>query len=190
MARNIWGDNPASYEEISGRMRQQREEDLKRGEERAKKKYAVGEADPSAFRDIIKQRQEQTQGLTGEERQAMEQQGLRAIQQAEQTQARQLAARQGAAGIRGGLAMAQQRDVAEQGLEARAGLAQDIFLENINKRREALNQLESTLGRERLGGLTMEFGEAGLGAAERGAAIQSAVGGLQTEQRTPKAGKK
>jgi hypothetical protein len=139
--------------------------------------------------DIISRRREQLEGLTSGEKNLLETQGIGGIQQAEQGALRQLRGIQGATGVRGATAGAQQADVLQEGLMARGDLQRDIVMQDINARRQALDNLETTLGKERLGFLTRELGEAGLGAAERGAAIQHVVGMAQANA-PQKVGKK
>ncbi|MHA2064492.1 MAG: hypothetical protein ACXABY_08940 [Candidatus Thorarchaeota archaeon] len=166
---------------VSQQFQKQRQEDLTRGRERASEVFADVQA--GDIEDIISRRREQLAGLTPEEQQALEQQGIGGIQQAEQGALRQLRGAQGAAGVRGAQAGAQQADILSQGVEARGDLQRDILIQDISQRRTALDQLEKSLTGERTGAQARELGEASLGASDRGAAIGLITGAKQAESR-------
>lgn len=175
--------------------RAEREKDLAEGRQRGEELFGQGslgtrsQQDISqSFQDIIKQRQEQAKGFTQEEQNALEAQALGGINQATQTQLRQLRGIQGAQGLRGGVAAAQQAQALQEGQQAAANAQRDIFLQNLGARRQALSELENTIGQEqqragqeRFGQLSTEFGFAGLGAAERGGVSQQILGEQQAE---------
>jgi len=158
---------------------QQRAEDLQKGGKAASEKFA--QVGPTDLQSIIEQRKQQLAGLTPEERNDLTQAGTENVQRAESTALRQLRGAQGQAGVRGAQAGAQQADVLKAGLGARGDVERGVLLQDIAGRREALNQLESTFGRERAGFLARQLGEAALGSADRGAAIGLITGAKQAQ---------
>jgi hypothetical protein len=166
---------------LSNEFGRQRREDLARGKEAAAERFA--EVGPQDLQSVIDTRREQTQGLTAQERSDLSQSGLENVQRAEQTALRQLRGAQGQAGVRGAQAGAQQADILKAGLSARGDVERGIMLQDIAQRRQALDQLESTFGRERAGFMAREMGEAALGAADRGAAIGLLSGARQAQTR-------
>lgn len=82
--------------------------------------------------------------------------------------------RQTAGGVKGGIAFAQNQAVNNAALGARAGAERDLSLADMQRRRDALNELEGTVGKERFGGLASSL-------AERQLAMQQA-GQAQTGQ--------
>ena len=180
-------------QELLDQARKGREEDLAAGRARGQELFGQGSLGTRTqdeisgdFADIIARRKAALDGLTPEERNALESQALAGINQATQTQLRQLRGIQGAQGLRGGIASAQQAQALQQGQQAAAEAQRDIFLQNIGARRQALSDLENTIGseqqraqQEKFGQLSTEFGFAGLGAAERGAVAQQALGEQQ-----------
>jgi len=137
--------------------------------------------------DLINRRKEQLGGLSQEEQNAFRSQALGGIQQGQQDQQRQLMARLGASGLRGGAAAAQQANLAKEALKQQAQAEQNLFTQNVDRRRQALDAYEGSMGRarqeelgllakEKGGILQTELGQAGMGAQERGAAMSQAAG--------------
>jgi hypothetical protein len=124
----------------------------------------------------------------------MRDQNMKSILQGQQAGARDLARNQARAGVRGGLASAQQGAFAQQGQGQLADQERQLFLENIAQKRGALDQFEqsqtgaeatdlgklqynqSQAAKELLGKLSTEMGYGSLGSADRSAAMQSALG--------------
>lgn len=136
--------------------------------------------------DLINRRKEQLGGLSPEEQNAFRSQALGGIQRGQQDQQRQLMARLGASGLRGGAAAAQQANLAREGLRQQAQAEQNLFTQNVDRRRQALDAFEGSMGRarqeelgllakEKGGVLQTELGQAALGSQERGAAGSQAA---------------
>lgn len=137
--------------------------------------------------DVINQRKAQLGGLSPEEMNAFKSQALGGIAQGQQDQQRQLMARLGANGLRGGAAAAQQGALAKEALKQQATAQQNLFTQNIDRRRQAMDAYEGSLGRARqeelgllqketAGKLQTELGQAAMGSQERGAALSQAAG--------------
>jgi len=151
------------------------------------------------LQEIIARRRANLEGLTPEERNLLESDALARIGQQTQTSLRQLRGIQGASGVRGGLAAAQQLGALQQGQRSAAEAQRDIFLQNIAARRQALGEFERSVGaeqqraqQEKFGQLATEFGTAQLGVASRGGVRQLALGEsiAQQAQNQPQGGKK
>ena len=136
--------------------------------------------------DLIERRKQQLGGLSPEEQNAFRSQALGGIQRAQQDQQRQLMARLGSSGLRGGAAAAQQAQLARAGLQQQAQAEQNLFTQNIDRRRQALDAFEGSLGRARqeelgllaketAGKLQSELGQGALVSQERGAALSQAA---------------
>lgn len=179
-------------------VREGRKEDLAEGRARGEELFGKGALSDIEGRrakeiaDIIEMRKQQAQGFTPEEKGALRDEAVSNIQKATQTNLRQLRGVQGAQGIRGGLAAAQQAQALQGGAQAQAQAERDIYLKNIEQRRAAADALEKSiqsaraeelgaLRSEKLGQLQTELGFAGLGAAERGAVMQKLVGEAQAQ---------
>lgn len=210
------GDGGAAAERAKGeeqrRLRAEleaaRERALEKGRARGQELFGQGslatrglEERKASFEDILAQRRAQMQGLTPEEQSALEQQALGGISTGTQTALRQLRGVQGATGLRGGGAAAQQAQILQEGQKQTAQAQQDIFLKNIAARRQALSEYEQTVQaeqdraqRELLGQLTTEFGYGSLAAGESAAvgqqmaAMDMAARGQQLQQSGGKKG--
>lgn len=141
--------------------------------------------------DIIAKRRAGLEGLSAEENQALRERGSQGITRGTQTALRQLRGRQAASGVRGGTATAQQAAILSAGQQAKAGVERDLFLQNINQKRQALGDFEKSVAgaeqseearrlfnieqqqREKFGRVSAGLGIAQLGVAER-AGIQAA----------------
>jgi len=160
---------------------------------------------------IIEQRRAQLAGLEAPEFQALRETRLRGLQRGQQQQERTLRGFQGAAGIRGGLAGQQALQLAQQQGQQRQQAEQELLLQNVGIRGQALTGFQQAVGgaeaselqrqqlnqealrRELLGIQTFALGEAALGAGERGAAGLEAIGLAQataTQQAGAQGGKK
>jgi hypothetical protein len=147
----------------------------------------VDETRSGDISDVIARRRALLGGLTGEESQAARDIATQNIGRETQGRSRQLAALQGRAGIRGGLAGAQQAGVLESGAEQRANFERQLLLENRGAQERALGAFEQSVGsaeanelgrqqfnlsqsaRERQAQLSTALGIAQLGTAERSA---------------------
>lgn len=173
-----------------------READMAKGRARGQELFGEGalgrvQQDRSKeVQDIINKRKQYAEGFSPEEQQAMRENNMRSIQQ---NQAAALRAQQmnlARSGVRGAVA-ANQMGSMQRGLQGQlADQERQLFLENINQRRQGLGALEqstqgaradelarqqynlSQLGREKAGQLSTEMGMAGLGAGERSAIMQ------------------
>lgn len=183
--------------------KKERAADLAEGRKRGEELFGegalgrVGTERSADIADVIARRKDALSGLTPEQQNALQSQVLGGIQQGTQTQLRQLRGIQGASGVRGGAAAAQQANILQSGLRQRAQAERDIFTDNIARQAQALNALEGSLRqaetdelareqfnigqgqREKFGQLQTEFGFAGLGAAERGGIAQQSIGEQQ-----------
>lgn len=176
-----------SREEIlMDQARADREKDLAGGRARGEELFKTGSLDSQDLKDVTEQRRQQAQGFTTEEQNAMRDQNLGNLNAAFQGQQRSLRAQQGASGVRGALALAQQQKVMQGQQGQLAQQERDLFLENINQKRQGLSALEQTARtnqdiamREKQGQITTELGYGSLGSAERGAVSQRLVGEAQ-----------
>lgn len=174
-------------------IRKSREKDLGEGRERGQQLFNEQEMGyrESALRqadlaDIIARRKEALEGLSGNEKSALRDQALESVRLSEQGALRQLRGIQGAQGLRGGLAGAQQASVLSDFARQRAGVERDIYLQDVLDRQNALTQLEQTLGAEqqraqqsKLGQLSAELGYGSLGAQDRASAMEMLIGEKQ-----------
>ena len=176
-----------------------RAEDLAAGRARGEEVFTEGvlgrleSGRAQEIANLINQRQAQTAGLTPEEQANFRSQALGGIQRAQQRQQRQLQAQLGARGIRGGAAGGALGQLGQEGLRQQALAEQNIFTQNIDRRRQAMDALEKTiagaraeeLGRgqfnigqqnkELQGRLATELGYGQLGVGERSAVGQQAA---------------
>jgi hypothetical protein len=124
------------------------------------------------------------EGLSAPESLAKREQAFQGIGRAQTQAEAQLQARLAQAGVRGGAAGAQFRDLAVQGLQQRANVERDIFLESESLKRENLGKFADALGqvktfdlgqaaREKDIILSAGMGYAQMGQAERTAFLQA-----------------
>ena len=108
------------------------------------------ETGPSAdVQDIIARRKSALGGLSAEENQAIRERGSQSIDRSTQSSLRQLRGLQGATGVRGGSALANQARILQAGQGAKANVERDLAIQNIGVKREALGAAEgSILGAE------------------------------------------
>lgn len=120
---------------------------------RAKSSTELERVDTGAIRqgrsqeiaDIIARRKQNLSGFTAGEEQAKRDIGAEQIGRQTEGARRQLQAAQARTGVRGGTASAQQLEAILAGTKTRANFERDLFLENVNLRRDALNKLESSV---------------------------------------------
>lgn len=101
--------------------------------------------------DIIARKKAGLEGFSSEEAQALRERGGQEITRSTQTALRQLRGLQGASGVRGASAVAGQAGILQAGQAAKANVERDLFIQNINQKRQALGDLESSVsGQEAL----------------------------------------
>ena len=173
-----------------------READLARGRERGQELFGREQffvrdrGDIQAdTEDIIARRRASLEGFSPEERNLLREQATAPLMQQQATALRQLRGAQAQSGVRGGLAGAQQAGLISQQAGQRAGLERDVALANIQRRQEALGDFESTIGGEQGRAQKQQFAQLGtelgfgqLGASERAAGFQQALGEQQLAQ--------
>lgn len=178
--------------------RAQRELDFARGRERAEIDFGDGalgrvrQERSDDTRSILDERRAAaTQGFDNPTLQATREQGLSQLNRQNLSQQRNLRSRQAASGVSGGIAAAQQMALQQQQQSGQQQLERQLFLDDVAQRRTALGDLETSVAaterdelnreqfnleqrrRETLGRITGQFAEAGLGVADRTAAISA-----------------
>lgn len=180
-----------------------REQDLATGRARGEEIFgnqALGRvsSDRSAdVADILARRKEALKGYNSQEQQAQREQALQEVLRGQQAGARDLARQQSRAGVRGALAGAQQSAFQQATQKQLADQERQLYLANLAQQQQNLNSYEQSVtgaesgelarqqynidqaNKELLGKLSTELGYGSLGAAERGAAIQSVLGDKQ-----------
>lgn len=186
-------------DELLKSARKARGEDLAEGRKRGEAEFGEGslgrvDAQRAAeISDVLARRQQQLQGYTPEEQNALKSQALGGVQKAQQLAQRQLMGQLGQSGLRGGARGGALGQLAQQGLQQQAQVGQNLFTNQINQRRDALNQYQGALqgaradelarqqfnigqtGKEKLGRLQTEMGFGQLGLGERSAVGQQAA---------------
>jgi len=144
---------------------------------------AAGNADIESLRGQYNQ---MAQGYSGAEATARQEQAYQGINQATQTASRALQASLAKAGVRGGMAGSQLRDVQVQGMQQKANTQRDLFIAGEEAKRTGVNQLaDFTTGilkydqdqsaKEKDLVLQSAMGFAGMGVAERGASAAASA---------------
>ena len=177
----------------------QREYDIAKGQETLGKEFSEGslgriDAGRSQnIQDIIASKKARLSGFTAEENQALREKGVSSINKSTQTALRNLRGFQGATGVRGGTAGSQQLNILKSGIQSKANVERDLFLQNIEEKRRNLQDFEASVtgaeateqernlfnidqaNKEKFGRLSAGLGYAQLGvterASERGVAI-------------------
>jgi len=160
-------------------LRQERERDIQLGQKRAQ------EIAPEGVLGRL-------QGIDSAEAQALRETRLRALQRVQQQQQRQLAGTQARGGVTGGLAGQQQINLANQQLQQQQA-AQQALLSEQSRIQRGINQFNlGQAGKEFAARQAIGLGEAGLGAAERGAVLSqlSAEAGAAATRAASGGGKK
>ena len=109
---------------------------------------ALGRLDAGRTADIsqvIEGRRAALGGLAAPEAQALRERAVQGIQRGTQTALRQLRGQQAGAGVRGASATAQQAQVLGAGQQAQANVERDLFLQNIQAKREGLSAFETSI---------------------------------------------
>lgn len=204
-----------TYEQRLAQAQAAREADMAKGRARGQELFGEGalgrvqQDRAGEVADIIAQRKAQAQGFTPEEQQSMRDNNMRSIQQNQAAALRAQQMNMARSGVRGAVA-ANQMGSMQRGLQGQlADQERQLFLENINQRRQGLGALEQStqgaradelarqqynqaqMGREKAGQLSTEMGMAGLGAGERSALMQqmSAEQGADAQRKIAEANK-
>lgn len=159
------------------RSREERAKDLAEGRARGQELFGTtNEADATAVAERIRA---QAQGFTPEELSAMREQNIGSIQSAGKQNLRALRIQQAAQGVRGAQAIAQQGKMLNDQQNQLVGSERELFLKNIDARRQGVKDFQDMVNREKSARLTTELGFGSLGAADRGAVMQKIVGEQQ-----------
>lgn len=194
-----------SLQRLTQKAREEREKDMAagraRGEEIFGKTYIeASRPERSAdVADVLARRKAQLQGLSAPENTALREQMAQKLAQSQALAQRKLAGAQAAAGVRGGLATAQQAQVGTEAQRARAEAERQLFLENIAQRQAALDKYEASTraaeqeeigryGQRQYGKLATELGYGQLGAAERAGINTALIGESQAAAAAKQAG--
>lgn len=190
---------PASMQAEADRAemyRQQREQDLAAGRKRGEEIFTEGSLGRLDDMVMNARKQQAEQGFTTNETNALRDQNLAALNQQNAGAARAARIQAAAEGVRGNRAVAMNNKLAGEQSAAAANNERELFLKGVEARRQGLTDLEAAQkynqeqkNRELQGRLTTELGYGGLGAAERGAAIQAIVGQQQAQAAANSGGK-
>ncbi len=205
------------YNRLKGQAKADRDASMAEGRARGEAEFAdqsLGRVDAERsgeISDLIAKRKERLGGYTPEEENAMRDQMDEQTKRGTQTVMRQVRGAQGSSGVRGGLAVAQQIQVANEGNKARAGVERDLAINKVAERSRALDSLDSTVAKaradeldrqkynitqankEKFGRLGTEMSYASLGSAESNAVMQRIIGenaSADAKEMASKAGKK
>lgn len=190
-----------------------RDQDLAQGRARGEEIFGEGslgrvsEGNSQDVNDIIAARRANLQGYTPEEMATLRNQADDEIGKTMGTALRIAKGNQNQAGLNSGIAAGQNTQIAKAAISAKMQAEQGLLLDQISKRREALTALSGEVGnaeklnlakqqynqeqgnKEKIGGLTTEFGYAGLGAADRSGVMQQVVGQAQADAMKAQAAK-
>lgn len=177
-----------------------RDSDLAEGRKRGEEIFAdgsIGRVDANRSKeiaDIIARRDAESKGFSDEEQNAFRAKNQVDINQSLAGKMRALKVAQAQSGVRGGLASAQQARVVSDSNKDNVTNERELFLKNIDARRQGLNSYEQSVGgarkdelertmynqaqlnKEKLGRLGTEFGYGSLGSGERSAMYQKWAG--------------
>lgn len=162
-------------EALLQRFRTGRTQDLAEGRKRGEELFAQ---DP-ALQDILARRKSALEGFNAPEQQALRSQSLNQIARQGQTQARALRGAQAQSGVRGAAAAGQQAGLLKNLQKSQAEAEQNLYLQNVANKDKALSAYEGTVGGLKSAQLGTELGYGQLGAQERSAAAQQAIGEQQ-----------
>jgi hypothetical protein len=146
------------------------------------------------IKDLIARRNSESNGFTDEEQNAFRTKNQVELNQSLAGKMRALKIAQAQSGVRGGLATAQQASALKDANRANVTNERELFLKNIDARRQGLNSYEQSLGsarkdelerqmynqgqtsKEKYGRLGTELGYGSLGSGERSALFQKWAG--------------
>jgi hypothetical protein len=120
--------------------------------------------------DILRRRQMALNGMDSPEIAKRRESYRSSVQSGSQSALDDLARRQASQGVTGGIAFAQQRGIQDAAARANVAGERDIYLDDLTRRRQALGDYESTMGRERFGGISTRLGERQLNIQEQAGA--------------------
>lgn len=132
--------------------------------------------------EILDRRQDLSKGLEARELDAARTQGRQEINANTMGQLRNLQAIQGAQGLKGGLAAAQQRRVLSEGGARVQDMERDLILANVAARRQGLQDYSQEVNRRLFGIQASETGQAQLGLQQRGLEQGLALAGAPAPQ--------
>ncbi len=177
-----------------------RDSDLSEGRKRGEELFAdgsIGRVDAGRSKeiaDIIGRRDAESKGFSDEEQNAFREKNQVDLNQSLAGKMRALKVAQAQSGVRGGLASAQQARVVSDANKDNVTNERELFLKNIDARRQGLNSYEQSVGgarkdelertmynqaqlnKEKLARLGTELGYGSLGAGERSAMYQKWAG--------------
>ncbi len=180
--------DPAAQEQIKlDRARLERGKDLAEGRARGAEEFADGSMGRYSP-EVLDRLKKGAEGFTPEEMNAMRENNLSSVNQANSSAARQLKIQQALNGVRGGQATAQKAQLLNQQGAVNVANERELFLKNIDARRTGLSSLQDAEkygneqgNREKSARLTTELGYGALGSADRGAVMQSIIGKQQAD---------
>ena len=155
---------PLGYDDLAQRLSAGLWDDISKGQGWASQYF--GRQDPDMAR-LIAAREKAAYGNDTKQMDQERAIGLRGINSSLATGLRQLKGLQGATGLRGGAAIGQALPQLTQANLARGDLESKLAVANMQRREQALKDLESTLTGERAGRLGSTLGIAGLGSQNR-----------------------
>lgn len=175
--------------------RAERQKDYEFGKARGEAEFGtgmlgrVGEAPSAAATDLLSQRKNiMEQGLGAAAFQAAREARLRGLGRNEQEQQRALSSQMSRSGIRGGAAAGQLGNLLRQQQSGRAGAEQDLLLQNVAQKQQAMGDYQGLLGQQEAGQLARQqynigqsnkeaFGRSASGLAEQqmGLATKSGI---------------
>lgn len=145
-----------------------RERDIESGKARFDPLFGMNNPEMA---EILKARRAAAFGTDGMADQ-LRTQGIQGINNTMSTGLRSLRGMQAGSGVRGGAALGQAMPILSQANQARSGLESNIAIADMERRRAALDGLESAVTGERAGSLGAQFGWAGLGAQDRSSSLE------------------
>lgn len=183
--KNLMNDENAKRQIQMDQARAEREKDLAAGRARGIEQFkegSMGRIDDETIQAL----RDQAKGFSNNEMNAMRDQNLSTINQANQGAVRAARIQQAANGVRGPQAAAQiMKMKTDQGAQIAAN-ERELFLKNIDARRtgqqsyiDAQKYDQGQASKERLAQITTELGYGSLGSADRGAVLQSIIGEKQ-----------
>lgn len=172
---NLQAERDSRGDALLQKFRTGRNQDLAEGRARGEELFGK---DP-ALNDILARRKSALEGFNSPEQNALRSQALSQITRQGQTQARGLRGVQAASGVRGAAAAAQQVGLMKNLQKSQAETEQNIYLQNLANKGQALGDYEKTVGGIKSAQLGTELGYGQLGSQERSAASQQAIGEQQ-----------
>lgn len=188
------------YNRLRGQAKAERDAAMAEGRARGEKEFAdnsLGRVDAersAEVGDLIAKRKERLSGYTPEEENDMRDKLNEETNRGMATTMRAVRGAQGASGVRGGLAAAQQVQVALDAQRSRTGAERDLAINKVAERARALDSLDGAISKaradeldrqkynisqankEKFGRLGTEMSYASLGSAESNAVMQRIIG--------------